>query len=535
MKAYLTLLCLIASFIVEAKDRYIVYFGSKAGGGENAISLSPAALQQRKAQGIGFDIYDVAVNEADIEKLRSAGVQVVRTSRWLNAALVETDMLPTALRQVSDNIVRVQQAPIQAAAINKFEVAGTQQVDLEMANKTTALIDYGAATMQNHLYNIDYLHNKGYTGKGVTLAFFDAGYNGFDTIPYFEALRQRNGLKATYDFWTNSANVYHGSGHGTFCSSKIIANIPGSFVGLAPDVDVLLAVTDHPVTETHDDEFNYIAALEWADSIGAQVVSASISYKKFDAPTADYIYSDMDGKTTIVTNGVRVAAAKGMIIVNAAGNSGFICAPCDADSILCVGGADSLRNYDQISSFGPSFDGRVKPDVAALTRNGYSISDNGQIYTSFYGGTSSATPQIAGIAACLKQAYPYASNIDIIEAIKKSAHQYATPDSLMGYGVPDARKADSILYERFLAVPQTVKSNTGFRVYPNPAKDEFIIEGIENIQTVQVTSIVGQTIFRKDIKTPVAVIRLNGAAPGVYFVTVVTEDNTTSTHRLVLE
>jgi subtilisin family serine protease len=313
----------------------------------------------------------------------------------------------------------------------------------------------------------------------------------------------------------------------------MICNDPGIFVGTAPDVDLMFALTDDLTTETPQDEFNYVAALEWADSLGADIVSASLSYKDFDPPFADYSFSQMDGKTTISTKGAVIAARKGLLIVNAAGNSGFLCAPCDADSVLCVGGADSLRNYDLMSSYGPTFDGRVKPDVAAQTKHPYYKSVFWNIFLNpFYSGTSIAAPQISGLAACLKQAHPNATNIQLINAIRQSAHRYNNPDAGTGYGVPNGRVADSLL-DVMLNVKEASTVIKNVSVYPNPANDFVNIEADEMISVAEIRSLDGKLLMSERLDAKKGIMNIQALSPGFYLMQLRSASNAISHSKLV--
>ena len=532
-KALLPLLIcsFLLSFTAEAGKKYIVYFSDKGNKQYNAAdvtaSLTPIAIEKRKQNGLGFDSYDIAVNADYLGLLEKNNVRVLNTSRWLNAALVEADMDATQLKNLSAHVSRVVALHENATVKNKFstEIAG-KKTATHTANKTTSVLNYGDATMQNLLYGIDYLHDKGYTGKGVTVAFLDAGYNGFDLNPGFDSIRARNGIKATFDFWANNSDVYLKDSHGAFCAAYMLGNIPGQYIGMAPSADALLAITDDQFTETHQDEFNYIAGVEWAEAHGADIISASISYKDFDAGEGDYDLADMDGKTSIASTGARIAAAKGIVLINAAGNSGIICTPCDVDSILCVGGAGNNKVYDGVSSIGPTADGRIKPDVGAQTINVVSLNTDGTSLNSFYGGTSSATPQIAGLAACLKQANPTANNYQIIQAIRMSAHNFTMPDNTTGYGVPNAKAADDIL-RMLLAVPDIHKS-LGVSLYPNPAANIVYVESKENIRTIRILSLTGQVVLQTQPNTPVAVLDINSLAAGNYIVHIQTDKGKTS-------
>jgi hypothetical protein len=534
MRSILFTLCFLSVLQLVAKDRYIIYFSGKDG--NTKVALGEQALAKRAAANKQTDKYDLPVSATAIRQLENNGVRVIRTSRWLNAALVETDLSEVQLAKLSTNIQDVQNVTAQVTTMGTSKFAEDNlpvvSANTNTQNKATA-VSFGLATTQNLLLGIDHLHEKGFRGKDVTVAFLDAGYHHLDSVGVLDSIFANNRIKHTYDFWADTNYVYTGSDHGTSCASLMVGNEPGTFVGTAPDVDLMFALTDDLITETPQDEFNYVAALEWADSLGADIASVSLSYKDFDVPYADYTFSQMDGKTAISTKGAAIAAQKGLLIVNGAGNSGFLCAPCDADSVLCVGGADSLRNYDFISSYGPTFDGRVKPDVAAQTAFPWYKNGNTGFYVRpFYSGTSIATPQIAGLAACLKQAHPNASNIQLINAIRQSAHRYNNPDAGTGYGVPNGRVADSLL-DVMLNVKEASAAIRNVSIYPNPANDIVSIEADERISVAEIRSLDGKLLMSERLDSKKETINIQTLSPGFYLMQLRSASNVISHSKLV--
>jgi Subtilisin-like serine proteases len=513
-----------------ATQRYIIYFADKGNTDEAKFDitdvLSTDAIANRKKNGIGFDRYDIPVSAGYLHTLEANQVTVISTSRWLNAAMVETNLTAEQLHQSLPSISRITEVQSSPAATSKFRLPSGNAVPTAGPLKTTGRYAYGDAYSQNMLYNIAHLHDQGFTGLGITIAFLDAGFTGMDTNPAFTNTFNNNRVKATKDFVNNNPSVYGTDSHGANCASLVIGYLPSSFVGMAPDVNLMLAITDDITTETHADEYNYIAAVEWAESIGTEIISVSLTYKIFDAGVGDYVYTDMDGKTTISSLGARIAAAKGLILINSADNSGFIGTPCDVDSILCVGGADLFRNYDNTSAQGPAADGRIKPDVAGATRNINYIDPTGTVRNYIYGGTSSSTPQIAGLAACLKQKYPYAANYQIIKAIQQSAHQYTAPDAKIGYGVPSAGKADTILGNMLLSVEELPAQPQQVAIYPNPAGNTLYLEAKEDIRQAQVTNMVGSTILSSSPNAPVSTINLQQLPSGMYIINITLGNNT---------
>jgi subtilisin family serine protease len=270
--------------------------------------------------------------------------------------------------------------------------------------------------------------------------------------------------------------------HGMNVMSIISGNLPGRYLGAAPQVSLALARTEDTRSETNQEEDHWLAAVEWADSLGADQIQSSLGYSTFDSGQMSYAYPEMDGNTTIVTRAADMAAARGILVVNSAGNEGNmawrrISAPCDGDSVLCVGAIDPDGEVARFSGVGPSYDGRIKPAVCALGVRTWVINASGGVGNG--SGTSFSAPLISGLAACLRSAHPHRSSMDIVDAIRRSADRYSHPDSLYGYGLPNACKADSIL-----TVMDSIRMRSHdinahqqvIAVYPNPTGDVLTLE-----------------------------------------------------------
>lgn len=545
----LLLLFFAHPILVEAQQHYIITFKDKGPEKEILLKnpqrlLTQKALERRGKMHIAVDETDLPVSKIYLKVLTAGHCKILETSKWLNAVTIESHLSASQLKNLFPQIKEVQSWKLPSHGI-RANIKKTDSAEIIYKTKNglqKTNTDYGVTQIQNELLGLEYLHQKGFRGDGVTIAVIDDGFMDLRTIAHFDSLRNEQRILATYDFWAKSTDVYVKDDHGVKVLSTMAANTPGQFVGAAPKANYLLAITDDFITETHQDELNWVKAMEWADSLGADILSASVSYSVFDSGQGDYIFSDMDGKTSISAKGAAVAVSKGLIVSNSIGNGDRICTPCDVENILCVGGADKFKAYDGFSSYGPSYDKRIKPDVAALTRNVFFVNGKGNVIVNFYGGTSSSTPQISGLAACLLQAHPKRNNKEIITAIIQSANQFGKPDTLTGYGVPNAKIADSILTAvdvSGIENDENLQAKTQFSIFPNPAVESVKIislNGSASIKEIKIFSVIGQLVFhRQNLFEKQEEIALKNLPQGIYFLHVVDNKNKQSIFKLVKE
>ena len=262
------------------------------------------------------------------------------------------------------------------------------------------------------------------------------------------------------------------------CFSIIASNIPGKLIGSCPKATFNLYKSEDVNSEYPIEEQNWVSAAERADSIGVDILSTSLGYTTFDNPIFNHTYQDMNGKTTIIARANVLAAKKGIISVVAAGNEGnstwhFISSPADADHVLTVGAVSTSGQPASFSSYGPTSDGRVKPDVASVGVATATSSPSGAVV--FGNGTSFATPNIAGLTTCLWQAFQDFTNLEIIDAIKKSSSIYNLPDDRIGYGIPNFHIAYDILTLIRSQRNMPDLNKDWIRVYPNPFPGNFYV------------------------------------------------------------
>jgi hypothetical protein len=473
-------LLLMCGEIAAQDNRYLIVLTDKANSNfsikQPATFLSPKAIARRVRHGIPIDGSDLPVHQAYIDSLRTAGhVTILSASKWLNQVMIHTTDT-AALTKINKFPFVKKAGPLNArqamVIADQVSTKTMEQVTEQVVNSTASVAEnafnYGQSFNQVHIHNGEYLHNKGFTGKGITIAVLDAGFFNYKTIKAFDSVLLNNQILGTWDFVANNTEVNEDHPHGMNCFSIMAANEPGKLVGTAPKASYFLYRTEDVFSETPIEEHNWVVAAEKADSAGADMISSSLGYYEFDNPSQSHTYADMNGDKTVVTRGADMAAQKGMIVCNSAGNSGnsawkYIIAPSDGDSVLAVGAVNKDSIPGSFSSYGPSADGRVKPDVASVGVNTWVINSNGSV--AFGSGTSFSNPNIAGLIACLWQAFPEFSNMDILDVVKRSSHKYANPDTRMGYGIPDMKKAYEML---MLKRQERIIADNWVKAYPNP-------------------------------------------------------------------
>ena len=404
--------------------------------------LSQRAIERRQRAGISITANDLPVSPTYQTEIKNTGAKLLYASRWMNGVLLQIED-STILQAVLDlPFVKSGEAIAPKRKPNGKSQLRFLKEEIEIFDNEAY---YGSTFGQLQMLNGDYLHAHGYTGKGMTVAVFDVGFTGVNHLEAFAAMRDENRLLGSHDFVDGDEDAFSGGNHGTQVLSTMAAKLEGVFVGSAPDAAYWLFRTEDGASETHVEEYNWLAAAEFSDSVGVDVINSSLGYSLFDGSTYSYSYEDMDGNTTIITRAADLAASKGILVVTSAGNQGqkpwrYITAPADGDSVLTVGAVDGSESYASFSSKGPAYDGRTKPDVAAQGKGMALIHSNGNIFDTG-SGTSYSSPIVAGLAACLWQANPSAGNMDVLQAIQRSASQYQNPDDLMGYGIPDFYRA----------------------------------------------------------------------------------------------
>ena len=477
--------------------------------------LSQRSVNRRQKQNITLKTRDLPVNPSYISEIKKTGAKVWYTSRWMNAALIQTS---------EANLQTVLKLPF----VKGLEVNGTvDNPDSRSARKVSKYqthenksLNYGKAKIQNEMIGVNIMHDLGYRGEGMMICILDAGFNNVDQIPAFKALFDENRIVGTYDFVKKETSVYEDDGHGTSVLSCMGASLEGSMIGTAPKASFLLLRSEDASSEYIIEEANWLFAAEYADSVGVDLINSSLGYTTFDDAKTDHTYAQLDGNTTIAARAADWAASVGIICVISAGNDGnsawkYISTPADADSVLTIGGVDANKLYAKFSSQGIPNDIRIKPDVVAMGQSVAVIAPSGNVSTA--SGTSFSAPILCGMVAGYWQANPTLTAIQVMENVRNSGSQAAKPDKILGYGIPN-------LF-RVLAIQEEALSF--YKVYPNPTKAEITVELNDFIgKNYEATfmDILGRIYQSETIKNRIQTISIEKLSSGIYFLRVGNEE-----------
>lgn len=523
----------------SAEYRFAVSFKDKGGSAcefssEAPLSfLSLRAIDRKFGQGISIDSVDYPIHKAYRNQVLSLNTQFKEAglSRWLNCQIVSCSDSSAAAAILTlpfvESVACIYRGPLVlkkngSPSFLTMPSISTTNYDLSFAGSENA---YGQSSVQNQMLATDFLHGSGFWGQGMLVAVMDGGFSGVAGMPAFSTAFAQGQMLGNWDFVEQDADVYEDSQHGTFVLSCLAAWQPEGMVGTAPAASYVLFKTEHVAAETPMEEYYWVMGAEMADSLGANILNASLGYTEYDAPFESHTFSTLNGETAVGSRGAKLASAKGILVVNSAGNSGnkpwkYVGVPADADKIFAVGAVQADRSYAAFSSQGPTADGRVKPDVSAMGRNSTVMNSAG---ISTANGTSFSAPIFAGALASFCSMHPEASPTEIRQAVLLSCHAFQQPDEKVGYGIPHFGRAS------FLIKNKNPKS--GIQVIPNPIQQGVLRLIVDAPQAdtvmVRIRDASGMEIMRAQRtvgqKGPAAIslnLRAGDFTAGVYWVQV---------------
>jgi hypothetical protein len=398
--------------------------------------LTPRALARRaKVRAEPVDRLDVVLHRPYVGAVAATGARIRHEVRWLNAVSVDAS---------ADELAAIEVLPFVQAVRPVARRTHSPVRDVRPVETGGGWpggrggLDYGDCSSQILPIQVDQLHDAGLSGAGVLVAVLDTGFRttvheaftGLDVVAEWDFVQGDGNTSNEGDDPSNQEY------HGTLVLSILAGNAPGSLIGPAYGASVALAKTETLLSETPAEEDNWAAAAQWADSLGADIITSSLAYKDW------YTYEDMDGNTAVITIAADLAVANGILVSTGVGNEGasewhFVTAPGDGDSVVAVGAVDSLGVIASYSGHGPTFDGRTKPDVCAMG-TGTLFAAPWDVTGTAYSrgtGTSLSTPLVAGVGALLLEAYPAATPVEVADALRATATQADTPDNDYGWGI----------------------------------------------------------------------------------------------------
>ena len=396
--------------------------------------LSKKSIERRKRQGLEIDSTDLPVCKKYVDAIRKKGVHVLVTGKWDNFVTVSCNDSMLIAEIAGLPFVRSTERDWRGVA----KRASERDSLINKPLRTDSL--YGPAITQIKMSHADRLHEAGFKGQGMTIAVIDAGFHNVDKI---EAMKNIN-ILGTRDFVNPEADIYAESSHGMSVLSCMAMNQPNVMIGTAPEASYWLLRSEDEYSENLVEQDYWAAAIEFADSVGVDLVNTSLGYYSFDDPTKNYRYRDLNGHYALMSREAAKAADKGIVVVCSAGNSGSgswkkITPPGDAENVITVGAVNKYGVLAPFSSVGNTADGRVKPDVVAVGLGSDVMGTDGNLRHA--NGTSFSSPIMCGMVACLWQACPELTAKEIIELVRRSGDRAVFPDNIYGYGIPDLWKA----------------------------------------------------------------------------------------------
>lgn len=505
MTNWLCILLTIISYcgFSQTEYHYLVKFKNKSSSYSLSAPeeyLSEKSINRRADYQVEIDSSDLPINTNYIDSLQQHALAIQAKSKWHNCIVIST-----IYEAISDSLTAY-------SFVDSVELIG----EVALNKKNNDKLDYGFNETQIERANINFGHNLGYIGNGVEIAVIDAGFSELSTNSFFDSLFIKNQIQSTYNFVTNQPINYSAHQHGTNVTSVLAANISGNYIGAAPGSQYHLLVSEDADKENKIEEFHLIEAIEYCDSAGIELINISLGYSDFDDERFSHNKQELTGDSTLLAKACNIAWRNGAFIVTSAGNSGsnswgVVTVPANADSVFTVGAVNINKEYANFSSRGnPSVNSTLKPNVVGVGKHVYLVKEDGTVGIS--NGTSFSAPQITGLVSCLMEAFPGKKNWELKAAIEYSSHNSATPDSLIGHGIPNFENA--YLYFKN---DKFSKDTTEVTVYPNPSNGIITITNHLPITELSLFDIRGKIVIGSSPSLEIVKLNITHLSSGIYF------------------
>lgn len=527
IKLYVSILLFCGAASAHAQvNRYVVLFKDKANTiystAQPLAYLSQAAIDRRIKNGVAITEQDFPVNSSYVNEVKQSGAQVIHKSRWFNGVLIQCDQSLVATIEALLSVKKVE-------LVASGQLSGARMNTSLLSTRVTRSLS-AKTTTQLNMIGLDSMHSLGTKGEGVKVAIFDSGFPGVNTVAGFAHLQDN--ILDSYNFVNNQKNVFVNDDHGTEVLSVMAGYIANTFTGGAYNADYHLYITEETPTEYRVEEYNWLFAAERADSVGVDVINASLGYNTFDNSSMNYSKAQLDGKTAVVTHAAQLAAEKGIVVVVSAGNEGnnswqTITPPADAKDVIATGSVTSSGARSPFSSIGPSADNRIKPDVCAMGSGTFVIRSNGNTGTA--SGTSLASPLLASLFTGLIQRYDTLTRAELLNLVKSTASLANMPTADLGYGV--ASFLDARAKMELITGLETPNALLRFDVFPNPVDSGLVfIQDREwqrgNVLAIELLDMQGACLerlsFTPRTSSDKASLNLSQVPSGVYIVRITT-------------
>lgn len=495
--------------------------------------LSQRAIDRRASFAINLDSTDLPVNPSYLQQVGNLGITIHSKSKWMNGA--------TVLLEDSSKMSLVRILPfVKWVQYTGKNVPPTLVSPSKIKAEPT--FEYGTANTQISQISGKFLHDNGYRGKNIHVGVIDAGFMNVNINHAFDSLRFQGRLLGTKDIINPNSNFYDEDAHGANVLSIMAGNLQNQYLGTAPDASYWLIRTEYSPTEYLVETDFWCSGIEFADSVGVDVVNSSLGYYVFDDSSMSFSYADMNGNVSRASRAATLASKKGIIVVVSAGNEGnkswhYIGSPADAHGIVTAGAIQADSSPSDFSSFGPSSDGRIKPEICAQGTSTSVVNTSG--IPAYGNGTSYSSPVLAGMMASYLQAAKKSSppyNVEtLIQNVFRSANLYNNPTAQMGYGIPNFEYAARNLpiFAAITELEVNKKFNLAFN-YQNKSIHIWMMNRMETIgKTIQLYSMTGKMIFQIPMNETMTIIDASKFAKGIYAVCVLGKGNTETRKVLI--